>query len=135
MSPAELLDTALEGDLETLPTRMLRGMLALWDDAESGPPLVALLRAAANDPAMSRLAAEMVEREIVARLAERIGGEDAPRRAAALCAQMAGLIFSRYLLQLEPIASMAAEDIIGALEPSLAEALAGGAKPASRREP
>jgi AcrR family transcriptional regulator len=131
VSPAEMLEAALAGDLETLPTRMLRGVLALWDDPATGPPLIALLRAAANDPAISRLAAEMVEREIIARLADRIGGEDALRRAAALCAQMAGLIFSRYLLRLEPIASMPAEDIIRALEPSLAEALFGGA---SRRE-
>jgi AcrR family transcriptional regulator len=134
VSPAEMLEVALEGDLETVPTRMLRGMLALWDDPESGPPLIALLRAAANDPAMSRLAAEMVEREIVARLAARIGGEDSLERAAALCAQMAGLIFSRYLLRLEPIASMPADDIIRVLEPSLVDALFGGAKPPSRRE-
>jgi AcrR family transcriptional regulator len=134
VSPAEMLEVALDGDLETLPTRMLRGMLALWDDPESGPPLIALLRAAANDPAMSRLAAEMVEREIVARLAGRIGGEDALRRAAVLCVQMAGLIFSRYLLRLEPIASMPADDIVRALEPSLVQALSGGVNTASRRE-
>jgi hypothetical protein len=83
---------------------------------------------------MSRLAAEMVEREIVAPLAARIGGEDARRRAAALGAQMAGIIFTRYLLRLEPIASMNADDIIRALEPSLADALFGDAGPASRRE-
>jgi AcrR family transcriptional regulator len=135
VSPAEMLEVALEGDLETLPTRILRGMLALWDDPESGPPLIALLRAAANDPAMSRLAAEMVEREIIARLAGRIGGEDALPRAAALCAQIAGLIFSRYLLRLEPIASMPADDVVRRLEPSLMDALSGRAKPASRREP
>jgi AcrR family transcriptional regulator len=134
VSPAEMLDVALEGDLETLSARILRGMLALWDDPESGPPLIALLRAAANDPAMSSLAAEVLEREIVAPLAGRIGGEHALRRAAAVCAQMAGLIFSRYLLRIEPIASMPADEIIRALEPSLVDALSGGAKPASRRE-
>jgi len=123
INPAETVEAALEGDPRTLPARMLRGMLSLWDAPDSGAPLLALLRAAANDPAVSRLAAEVVERDIVAPIADHIGGEGALRRAAAGCAQVSGIIFSRYLLRVEPLASMSVDEIVSAFEPSLARAL------------
>jgi AcrR family transcriptional regulator len=132
VNPAEMIEAALEGDLETLPTRMLRGLLALWDDPASAGPLLALLRAAATDPAVGRLTAEAVERGIVIPLAAGIGGEDALRRAASLSAQLSGVILSRYLLRVEPIASMSADEVVDALEPSLARTLSGGAESASR---
>ena len=123
INPAEMVEAVLEGDPETLPARMLGGMLAVWDDPASGPPLHALLTAAASDPAVGRLAADMVQREIITPLAGAIGGEHAVERAAAFAAQMSGILTSRYLLRIEPIASMTAHDIVTALEPSLARTL------------
>jgi AcrR family transcriptional regulator len=123
VNPAEMVEAALEGDIEALPGRMLRGLLAVWDAPASGAPLLALLRAATTDPAIGRLAAEVVESGIVVPVADRIGGEDALRRAAAFSAQLSGVILSRYLLQIEPIASMDADEVVHALEPSLARTL------------
>src|SRR6516165_4925763 len=130
VNPAEMVEVALEGDLETLPARMLRGLLAVWDDPASGAPLLALLRAAATDPSVGRLAAEAVEQGIVIPLADGIGGEDALRRAASLSAQLSGVILSRYLLRVEPIASMTADEVGEALVPSPAGTLSGTAEPA-----
>lgn len=124
VNPADTVAAMLEGEDVTLASRLLRGMLAVWDAPESGGPLVALAAAATSDPAVRRLAAEAVAREIMTPLAERIGGPDAGTRAAAFGAQVSGVIFSRYLLRIEPIASMPAEEIVRALAPSLALALA-----------
>ncbi len=124
VNPADTVAAMLEGDDATLAVRMLRGMLAVWDAPESGGPLVALAGTVLSDPGVRRLAAEAVAREIVAPLAERIGGPDAGTRAAAFGTQVSGVIFSRYLLRIEPIASMPAEEIVRALAPSLALTLA-----------
>jgi hypothetical protein len=56
-------------------------------------------------------------------LAERIGGDDALPRAAAFCAQMSGIIFSRHVLRVAPIASMPVDEIVATLAPSLARTL------------
>jgi hypothetical protein len=63
-------------------------------------------------------------RSIIDQLAERLGGADATARAGAFSTQMAGVIFSRYLLRLEPIASMSADDVVRRLAPSLALTIA-----------
>jgi len=98
-------------------------MLTAWEDPSNRAPLLETITAATSDPQLRRLAAEAVEREIVIPIAERIGGKEAQHRAAAFCAQMSGILFSRYLLRIEPVASMAVDDIIKALTPSLTATL------------
>jgi hypothetical protein len=78
-----------------------------------------------SDPAIARLVAEVVEHEIVPRLAERLPGKDAAGRAAAFAAQIAGLIFSRYVLALEPMASLTDEEVLRLMVPPLRATLLG----------
>jgi AcrR family transcriptional regulator len=124
INPAEVVAEALKGDLTTLAERMLRTMLSVWDDPELGAPLRALAGAATNDPDLARVVREAVGREITNRVAKRLGGSAASQRAAALTTQMAGLVFARYLLRLEPIASMSIDDVVRRLAPSLQLAIA-----------
>lgn len=123
-NPAEIFANALAGDLGDLATRVLRAMLAAWDDPRTGAPLVAMAAAAATEPDLNRLVREAVGREIVTRLADRLGGPDGAERAAVFTTQIAGVIYARYVLRLEPIASMAAADIVSRLAPSLQLVLA-----------
>ena len=80
---------------------------------------------AISEPATSRLVAELVEREIVTRIAQQLPGPEPYERAAIFVTQMSGVIFHRYLLRVEPIASMPAEEIVQRLVPSLRRALEG----------
>jgi AcrR family transcriptional regulator len=125
-NPAALVASVLAGDLDTLAERLLRSMLAVWDDPVSGAPLRALASTATVDADLSRVVREAVGREIVNRLAKRIGGTGASQRAAAFSTQMAGVIFARYLLRLEPIASMSVDDVVRRLGPSLQLSIADG---------
>jgi AcrR family transcriptional regulator len=118
-NPAEVVAAVLAGDLATLGERLLRTMLTVWDDPDSGMPMRALAAAAITDEDLNRVIREAVTREIVERIAKRLGGPGARQRAAALSSQMAGVIFARYLLRLEPIASMSIDDVVRRLAPSL----------------
>jgi AcrR family transcriptional regulator len=124
VNPAELVAETLKGDLDTLGERLLRSMLTVWDDPELGAPLRALAATATTDADLTRVVREAVGREIVDRLAKRLGGAAASQRAAAMSTQMAGLVFARYLLRLEPIASMSVEEVVQRLAPSLQLAIA-----------
>src|SRR5262249_45039241 len=118
-NPADLLEAELAGAPETLPERLLRSLLSVWDSPETGAPLRALATNAASDPDPNRLLRGGVGGKIVDRLAAPLGPPDARQRAATFATQVAGLIFSRYVFQFEPMASMSPDDIVDRLAPSL----------------
>ncbi|WP_433463803.1 TetR family transcriptional regulator [Spirillospora sp. CA-128828] len=116
-NPPEVLASALPGDPATLPERVLHALLTAWDDPERGGPLIFMVRTAPQDPELTRLVREILEREMIDRIAEYLGGHDARARAGAFGTQLAGLIFARYLFAVEPVASMAPDELIHRLAP------------------
>lgn len=125
-NPAEAFALALDGDMQGLPERVLRILLSTWDTPASGAPLKAMLGSALNDEAVGLLVRQALQRELVDKLADRLGGIDARRRAIAFTVQLAGVVFSRYVLRLEPIASMPADELVRTLTPTLRAALLSG---------
>jgi AcrR family transcriptional regulator len=123
VNPAELLAKQLEGDLVTFPQRALRSALSVWDSGVAGGPLITLIRSAATDPAVATVVREVVEREMIDKIAQRLGGRDARRRAGAFASQMVGLIYARYIVAVEPIASMSADELVRLYAPALAATL------------
>ena len=132
-NPAELLARELDGPLNSLPERIVNTVVAAWEQPEASPSMRAVFGAALRDPDVARLFREMLEREVIARLADRIGGADASRRAALAASQVAGLIMGRYILGFEPLASMPADELAQRMAPALRAALAGPARPARKR--
>ena len=124
-NPPEVLLQALPGDPATLPERVLTALLHVWDDPEQGAPLRVMVLAAVQDPELSRLLREVLEREMIDRIAEHIGGADARFRAGAFATQLAGVVFARYLLRLDPVASMTGDELTRHLAPGLRAALVG----------
>jgi AcrR family transcriptional regulator len=118
-NPADILSRAAEGEPALFPQRALYALLHLWEDPDSGAPLRALVVGAAHDEVVTSLVKEMVEVELIDQIAARIGGANARKRAAAFCAQIAGLIVTRYVLRLEPIASMCPDELIQLYSPPL----------------
>ncbi len=124
-NPPELLLAALPGDPVSLPERVLAGLVAAWDDPRQGGPLRVLVTAAVQEPGVARLITDAFEHEMVDRVADHIGGPHARLRAGAFVAQLAGLVFTRYVLRLEPLASITADEIVRHFAPGLRAALQG----------
>ncbi|MCK9895270.1 TetR/AcrR family transcriptional regulator [Frankia sp. AgB32] len=125
LSPADLLASLLQGDLETLPQRLIPTLVKTWDNPDTGVPLLAAMRAAASDPQFAAMLRDGIHGQMVERLADRIGGADAHRRAGAFVAQVGGLILTRYVIAADPLASMTADEIVRALGPAMRTALLG----------
>ena len=119
VNPIDVLQSEIDGDLATLPERLLTRLLAIWDEPATGEPLKALGQAAITDPELNRLIRESIGTEIVARMAKRIAGPQATQRAVAFTTQIAGIILTRYLIGFEPIASMDRADVIRTMAPTL----------------
>jgi AcrR family transcriptional regulator len=118
-NPIELLLQAMRADPATVPERILRTLIGTWDDPDRGGRMRALMSTGLGDPQFTRLLAEGIGREIIDVLTEHIGGAQARSRATAVAVQLTGLIFSRYILPLEPMASMTVDELVHVLAPGL----------------
>ncbi|MEE3064983.1 MAG: TetR family transcriptional regulator [Actinomycetota bacterium] len=124
-NPLELLRDALDGDVDALAERVLRRLLTTWDHPTSGPPLRALMTAATSQENFNVLVSEAASADICDAVASRLGGPDAEARAAVFTTQTLGLVFSRYVLRVEPIASWPMDTVVAVIAPRLQQVLSG----------
>ncbi|SEM03639.1 TetR/AcrR family transcriptional regulator [Rhodococcus maanshanensis] len=132
-NPADLLAEALPGPPARLAARVLTALVSTWDDPQRGGTIRVLLTAAAHDEDLARLIREMIDRELVTVLAEHLGGTGARARAGLFAAQALGVIHARYVLRLEPTASMPADELVRGLAPGFTATLFGAPPRAQRR--
>lgn len=123
-SPKTVFDAVFAPDASRDPVRMaeglLLGLLTVWEEPGSRGQMLTVVRQAATDESMRASMAEFVGAEVVRRLSAEIGGPDATRRAAGAGAVVSGLVFSRYVLGVEPLASMSPRDVVRTLAPMIA---------------
>lgn len=122
-NPAEILARELSGPLNSLPERLVRSVVLVWDAPESGSSLRAFLEAVVREPEIARVFRELMEQEMLARIADRIRGPGAQRRAAVVAAHIAGLLMTRYVLRIEPLASLSADEVARLMAPGIRAAL------------
>jgi AcrR family transcriptional regulator len=120
---AELLDQGVD----QLGPRLLAHLLQVWDAADDFEPLVALLRSAPTHNGSALMLRELIHRQIGARLAQVLGKGDVELRLGLFSTQLIGLLVSRYVLRIEPIASTDAETLVLWLGPVLQSYLTGPA--------
>lgn len=116
--PGRLLEAALADGLESAGERVVRAALTAWDEAAHSS-LIALLRSAMGDESVVRMLREYLQNEILGPVAARVPQPDAETRAALLAAQMVGLVVTRYIVRLEPLASMPRERVVALLGPQV----------------
>jgi len=110
-NPSHLMSDALQGDPAGMPERLIKAVTDLWEDPVQGRPQWELNRMAIQDETVMRVFREYLEREVLERIAEYLGGQDATERAAAVISVIAGLIFTRYLVRLHGAAAPQPRDI------------------------
>jgi len=123
--PARDLPAALAGDVDGLPERLGRLFFSVWDDPAGREPLLALLRSAVTNQAAAGMMRQFVGSALLGRLAELVPGPDAPLRAEAAVSQLVGAALLRYVLEVEPLASLPAEDLVTLLVPAVRTHLVG----------
>ena len=119
VDPRTVMAGVVEGDPATLGPRLLRAFLGVWDDPETRLPLVALVRAGLTGEPGRTILETALKRIVFAFLTGAVELDDAERRVSLVASQMLGLIGARYLLRLEPIASMPAEEVVAWLGPTV----------------
>ncbi|MFJ3984972.1 TetR/AcrR family transcriptional regulator [Streptomyces fungicidicus] len=111
------VDDVLGGDPATLPDRLIDAVTDLWEDTD-------FLRLTAQGDEAAAVIREYLERELLGRLVEFLGGRDATARATAVVTVLGGLIYTRYLNPLPTPAALTPSEARRVLTPALRAALA-----------
>ena len=119
-----LAGVAASGEPEQVAERLLRAFFSVWDDPELQLPLIALARSL-TDPSSKELMRDGFLRVVIGPIAAAVGVEDPETRMPIVASQIMGLILMRYLLQVEPIASMSADDLVQVYAPTIQRYLTG----------
>lgn len=123
--PVELMIGALGGDEAGFGERLVLRYLELWEHPEHGPRLSAVLHAATTTPATADLLKELLRRELLGPIAGRLSGDHPEVRALLAASQLIGLAMLRYLLRVDPLASMPAPQVAAVVAPAVQRYLTG----------
>lgn len=122
------LDQALQGDQAGLADRLLNAVMNLWDAAAPAESRMAL-----QDDETMRALRNHLEGELLRGIADFLHGPNANERATAAVGVIAGLIFTRYLNPIRPIAKLPAAEVRHIFGPALRAALHGRSRPRTPR--
>jgi AcrR family transcriptional regulator len=120
-TPGSVLGGVLADGLDGAGERMLRAVLAAWDDPTTGSPMAALTRSMLS---RSEIVRGYIEGQLIRSLTEAIG-PGSELRAAAFVSQLTGLTVARYILEVEPLASASHDEIVELMAPNLQRYLTG----------
>lgn len=95
-APHDVIAAATMPDGRLDLTRLVRGLIAVWEHPEHGERLAGLARRLATGGADARASSTYLQRTVFETLTTEFGQERARRMATALV----GVIFSRYVLEL-----------------------------------
>jgi AcrR family transcriptional regulator len=118
VDPRRVIAPAVAGGIDGAGERLLRAFLSLWDDPEISPVLVGIVRSALQ-PGGERLLTQGIVPVLLLPVGEALGVDHPEVRMPLVISQVAGLILTRYLVGLEPIASMPAETVVATYGPVL----------------
>ncbi|HEY8478485.1 MAG TPA: TetR family transcriptional regulator [Spirillospora sp.] len=120
--PSVLLPRILAAPRDRLGETMVRIFLEVWGDEERRAPLLAMLRSAMTN----ERAAAMMREFITAALFQRAGDAGAGTLLGiqAAAGHMIGIMILRYVVRVEPIASVSEDDLVELVAPSLQRYLA-----------
>ena len=104
--------------------RLLRTFLSVWDDPVLRLPLLGLARSML-DPAGAPLFKDGFLTVVLQPVGSALGIDEPERRMPIVASQVIGLILLRYLLELEPLASMDADEIVAVYAPTIQRYLTG----------
>jgi AcrR family transcriptional regulator len=123
--PAVVLARLLTGPREQIGRRLAEQVLDLLEDPASRRQMIALIRAAASEEEAAEQIRKRINRELLVPIATGLGSPDAPLRAALTGSQVVGLVMTRHIVGIEPLAHTSREQLVAAIAPTLQRYLTG----------
>jgi AcrR family transcriptional regulator len=123
--PEEIVERVLDGPRDQLGRRLARFFLSIWDDPERRESIMGLLRAATTSADAADMLRERIGERLLRPVGEHLGGPDAALRMSLCASHLVGIGLTRYIVHVEPIASLEAEELADLVAPALQRYLTG----------
>jgi AcrR family transcriptional regulator len=124
LDPAEAMPRLLEAGVDGLGERLATFFFEVWDAPDS--PFVALMRSVTESEKAAQMLRQFISREVFGRLATTLNLDDPQLRASLAGSHLVGLAFMRYVVRLEPVASMDRDRLARYVAPALQRYLTPG---------
>jgi AcrR family transcriptional regulator len=125
LNPAEILPAILAGSPDSIGERIAHLLVDVLERPELHQRLTGVVRAAASEPQVARMLREFLIQELFGPAAEMLGADDGPFRANLVGSQLVGLVMTRYVIAIEPLASMPPDAVAAAIAPTIQRYLVG----------
>ena len=125
VDPRQVAHVVLDGPREEVGRRIATVFLEVWESADGQQRMKAILRSAVSSDDVARLMREGIAQLILQPVSQAIGGTDAALRVSMVATQLIGLALTRYVIELEPVASADVATLIDRLAPVLQLHLTG----------
>ena len=127
--PATSIAQLLAPGVDGLGERLVRITLRMLDDPETRDQLAEMVRAGAGASRATASLREFLESAVVDRIVAALGVPDARMRVSLATSYLLGIATTRYVLQIEPIASATEDEIVALVAPAIQAALTTPTQP------
>lgn len=124
-TPDQAVAAIVVGPRSQMGRRLATFFTTVWDDPERRAPVLGMLRAATTSELAARLLRESLQAHVLGPVAERLDPPDAALRMSLCGAHLVGIGIARYIVRLEPIASLDTEDLVDLVAPVFQRYLTG----------
>ncbi|MGW0818887.1 TetR/AcrR family transcriptional regulator [Streptomyces viridiviolaceus] len=114
-----------EGPLDGAGERLTRFVLGVWENPTTRAPLLAIVRSAVNNETAAAVFRRLIASQLLRHISARLDLPDAELRAELAAAQLVGCAMLRYVIKVEPLASVDVESIIARVAPVVQGHLTG----------
>lgn len=114
--------------------RLLRRFLLLCESPRTRRRVLALVRGSVSNARAGKVFYALVNRVVLNPVARGVGIEASAIRMELVGSQLIGLAMIRYVLKVEPIASLDVDELVSLMAPAVRAALNGGSEAAAELE-
>jgi AcrR family transcriptional regulator len=123
--PDEAVGKIVPGPRSAIGRRLAEYFLSIWEEPAKREPLMGMLRAANTSPHVAELLRQLLNERVLGPVGDRLDEPDSALRMTLCSSQLIGLGIARYILHLEPLASLSPQETVDAVGPTLQRYMTG----------
>jgi AcrR family transcriptional regulator len=125
VDPRQIAARILDGPQEEMGRRIATVFLSVWESPDGRQRMTAIFRSVVTSDEVARLMREGITQMIIGPVSKTLDVPDAQLRVTLVATQLIGAAMARYLVGLEPVASVDLATLIDRLAPVLQLHLTG----------
>ena len=124
IDPRQIAARILDGPREELGRRIVTIFLGVWESDEGQQRMKAMLRSVVTSDEVARIIREGMTKMILEPVSQLLGVPDAKLRVSLIATHLIGVALTRYVVELEPVASTDMNTLVDRITPAIEQYLA-----------